>query len=162
MHIMSLFSLWVVKAVLIVGSVYPFLNEDQIGVCLCHNLLGVLVVQENSISGSHDLVGWASTCVVFHCLFHRFFEKLYLNLPLNVFTYMNSLLSTVLLVMFNKAALSSYGFPCANFITLLQVRTLILNWLYFEYKSLCNEILLQSEAYFILSRWFVPVSCYLY
>jgi hypothetical protein len=29
----------------------------------------------------------------------------------------------VLLVMFNKAALSSYKFPCANVITVLQVRT---------------------------------------
>lgn len=29
--------------------------------------------------------------------------------------------SAVLLVMFNKAALSSYKFPCANVITLLQV-----------------------------------------
>ena len=57
MHIMSLVSLWVVKAVLNVGSVYSFLYEAQIGVFLCHNLHGVFVVQENSMSGSHDLEG---------------------------------------------------------------------------------------------------------
>jgi len=46
--------------------------------------------------------------------FHRHFFKCFLN-PLY------PLCSVVLLVVFNKAALSSYSFPSANVITLLQV-----------------------------------------
>lgn len=42
---------------------------------------------------------------------------------------------TVLLVMFNKAALSSYKFPSANVITVLQVGTLLSTSFILEYLS---------------------------
>jgi hypothetical protein len=53
----------------------------------------------------------------------------------------------VLLVMFNKAALSSYNFPCANVVTLLQVLNIYLFYLrssaipngYFTEKLLSNS-----------------------